>query len=171
MPDAPALRPDPRFGVLFCCMGNICRSPSAEGVFRAMAAEAGITDRLRIDSAGTHDYHVGAPPDRRAQSHALRRGYDLSGLRARQVGAADFDAFDLVLAMDRENLALLRRVCPPRHASRLRLMMSFAPAAGTDVVPDPYYGDGDGFERVLDLLELASRGLLAHVLEALRQPG
>ncbi len=149
--------------ILFCCMGNICRSPSAEGVFRAMINDAGMAARVCIDSAGTHGYHVGAPPAARAQSPAARRGYDLSGLRARQVASADFARFDLIIAMDHDNLALLRCQCPSEHLHKLRLMMDFAPTAGIDIVPDPYDGGGDGFERVLDLLEQASRGLLAYV--------
>ncbi len=149
--------------VLMCCMGNICRSPSAEGVLRAQLVAAGLQHAVRVDSAGTHDYHVGEPPDRRAVAHAARRGYDIAALRARQVEVADFDRFDLVLAMDRDNLARLRALCPVPLQPRLRLLMSFAPAAGSAEVPDPYYGGAAGFERVLDLLELGCRGLLAHL--------
>lgn len=149
--------------ILFCCMGNICRSPSAEGVFRAMVDEAGLAGLVDIDSAGTHGYHVGEPPDTRAQRHAARRGYDLSRQRARQVDRADFVRFDLIVAMDHDNLALLRDQCPPGLAHKLCLMMDFAPMAGIDIVPDPYYGGAAGFDRVLDLLEQASSGLLAHV--------
>ena len=152
-----------RYAVLFCCMGNICRSPSAHGVLRAAAEQAGLLEQLHIDSAGTHGYHVGEPPDARAQRHALRRGIDLSGLRGRQVEAADFERFDLIVAMDHDNLELLRQACPPQLQHKLRLMMSFAPRAGSDVVPDPYYGGAQGFERVLDLLETACAGLLGHV--------
>ena len=149
--------------ILFCCMGNICRSPSAEGVFWSMIDAAGLTGRVDIDSAGTHGYHVGEPPDTRAQRHAARRGVDLSRQRARQVDRADFERFDLIVAMDHDNLRLLREQCPPEHAHKLCLMMDFAPTAGIDIVPDPYYGGAAGFDRVLDLLEQASRGLLAHV--------
>ena len=149
--------------VLFCCMGNICRSPSAEGVFRAQLAAAGLHDAVHVDSAGTDGWHAGEAPDARATRHAARRGYDLVSLRARRVEVADFERFDLVLAMDRDNLARLRALCPPRRQARLRLLMSFAPDAGSEVVPDPYYGGADGFEHVLDLIEQACHGLLEHV--------
>ena len=152
-----------RLGVLFCCMGNICRSPSAEGVLRAQLDAAGLHDAVHVDSAGTDGWHVGEAPDARAVRHAARRGYDLSGQRARCIGVADFERFDLVLAMDRDNLARLRALCPPPRQARLRLLMSFAPEAGSEVVPDPYYGGADGFEHVLDLLEQACHGLLEHV--------
>ncbi len=152
-----------RYAVLFCCMGNICRSPSAEAVFRAAAEQSGMAAQLLIDSAGTHGYHAGEAPDARAQRHALRRGLDLAGLRARQVVAEDFARFDLIVAMDHDNLELLRQSCPPGMEHKLRLMMSFAPRAGIDIVPDPYYGGPEGFERVLDLLDLACAGLLGHV--------
>ena len=160
-----------QYKILFCCMGNICRSPSAEGVFRAAVDEAGLSGRVIIDSAGTHGYHVGEPPDTRSQRHAARRGYDLSRQRARQVEDADFARFDLIVAMDHDNLALLRAQCPSSHAHKLRLMMDFAPAAGIDVVPDPYYGGASGFERVLDLLEQASSGLLVEVRRQLNVLG
>ena len=152
-----------RYGVLFCCMGNICRSPSAEGVFRAQLAEAGLQQAVRVDSAGTDGWHVGEAPDARARHHAALRGYALDDLRARRVEVDDFARFDLVLAMDHDNLARLHALCPRGAAARLRLLMSFAPAAGSAVVPDPYYGGASGFERVLDLIELGCRGLLAHV--------
>lgn len=153
----------PRYAVLFCCMGNICRSPSAEGLFRRAAERAGVLEELLVDSAGTHGYHVGEAPDARAQRHALRRGCDIGSLRARQVAPEDFQRFDLVVAMDRDNLELLRRSCPPELEHRLRLMMSFAPRAGSDIVPDPYYGGPESFEHVLDMLELACAGLLGQV--------
>jgi protein-tyrosine phosphatase len=156
---AAAPRP---FRVLMVCMGNICRSPTAEGVLRHKLEAAGLADRVEVDSAGTHDYHVGNPPDTRSQRHALRRGIDLSALRARQVGAADFERFDLLLAMDRDNLALLEEACPdPAYRSRLGCLMAYAPAAGSMVVPDPYYGGAAEFEQVLDLVEQACDGLLA----------
>lgn len=153
--------------VLFVCTGNICRSPSAEGVFRAMLESEGLAGRVTADSAGTHGYHVGEPPDPRSCRAALARGVDLRPLRARQVGAGDFRAFDLVVAMDRGHLAHLERLCPAAERHRLALFMSFAPGQGTPDVPDPYYGAGDGFERVLDLIEAGSRGLIAHLRERL----
>lgn len=146
--------------ILFVCTGNICRSPTAEGVFKALADRAGL--RTEADSAGTHDYHVGSAPDRRATAHARRRGYDLSGLRARQVTQADFEAFDLVLAMDRSHLRTMEGLCPPAYRHKLRLFLEFAGQPGADV-PDPYYGGAEGFERVLDMVEAASRGLVDHV--------
>jgi protein-tyrosine phosphatase len=156
--------------VLFVCMGNICRSPTAEGVFRRMVEEAGLQDKIRVDSAGTHDYHVGAPPDTRAQLHAERRGYDLSGLRARQVRASDFTDFDLILVMDRRNLDTLLRVCPRQHAHKLRLFLEYAPLLEEVEVPDPYYGGERGFDYVLDMVEDAARGLLAVMLREPRLP-
>lgn len=145
--------------VVFVCMGNICRSPTAEGVFRRMVEEAGLAGEVSIDSAGTHDYHTGSPPDARAQQHALKRGYDLSSQRARQVRLSDFTESDLVLVMDRVNLSTLARVCPPEHRHKLRLFLSFSKQR-EDEVPDPYTGGEAGFERVLDLVEDAARGLL-----------
>ncbi|MBL8704320.1 MAG: low molecular weight phosphotyrosine protein phosphatase [Rhodospirillales bacterium] len=146
--------------VLFVCTGNICRSPTAEGVFRHVAAEAGLADRFHVDSAGTHGYHLGEPPDARAVALALKRGYDLSALRARQFTAADYADFDLLLAMDRGHLKIMRRLAPPRDAERARLFLSYAPACGIDDVPDPYYGDERDFARTLDLIERGSRALL-----------
>ena len=141
--------------ILFVCTGNICRSPTAEGVFREMARRQGL--RVHVESAGTHDYHVGEPPDERAQHHAKRRGYDLSEQRARHVSTGDFEAFDLIVAMDRGHLRLLQRACPPQHREKLRLFL-----ADRDV-PDPYYGGPGGFEQVLDLVEVACRDLLAEI--------
>ncbi len=146
--------------VLFVCMGNICRSPTAEGVFRQLAREAGLEEAVRIDSAGTHDYHVGKAPDARAQAAALRRGFDLSLLRARQVKERDFLEFDHILAMDRENLANLQRICPPGHRHKIRLFLSYSSRFAEREVPDPYYGGRQDFDHVLDLVEDASRGLL-----------
>ncbi|MGC9163103.1 MAG: low molecular weight protein-tyrosine-phosphatase [Thiomonas sp.] len=151
------------FSVLFVCMGNICRSPTAEGVFRAKVRAAGLDGRVHIDSAGTHAFHVGSPPDRRSQRHASQRGYDLSSLRARAVEEADFARFDLLLAMDWDNLALLEQQCPPQYASRCRLFLSFAPHAPMAAVPDPYYGTERDFEQALDLIEQGCDGLLAFV--------
>ncbi len=150
-----------KYAILMCCMGNICRSPTAEGVLRAKLQSAGLADRIELDSAGTHDYHVGRAPDARSQRHALRRGYDLSALRARQVGVADFDRFDLVLAMDLDNMAALRRLHPEVSPDKLRLLMSFATRHRAEEVPDPYYGEGDGFEQVLDYVEDACDGVVA----------
>lgn len=150
--------------VLFVCMGNICRSPTAEGVFRQLAEAAGLGGAIAIDSAGTHDYHVGEPPDRRAQAAAAKRGYDLSGLRGRQVGVEDFHAFDYVLAMDYANLAVLERLCPPQQAHKVGLFMEFGRSFAAAEVPDPYYGGADRFERVLDMIEDAGRGLLQEIV-------
>ena len=149
--------------VLFVCTGNICRSPTAEGVFRAVVARAGLDRRIAADSAGTHGYHVGDPPDARSCAAARGRGIELDALRARQVTAADFTEFDLVLAMDRGHHAQLARLCPPGRHDRLHLFMDFAPGLGIRDVPDPYYGAGDGFERVLDMIEAGCDGLLAHI--------
>ncbi len=147
--------------VLFVCMGNICRSPTAEGVFRQRVAAAGLSERFVIDSAGTHGYHVGEPPDERSMAYASRRGYDLSAQRSRKLTAQDFEQFDYLLAMDHDNLKLLQAACPPQHQHKLGLMMSHATRSGSEVVPDPYYGGGRGFDVVLDYLEDASEGLLA----------
>ncbi|MEW6313268.1 MAG: low molecular weight protein-tyrosine-phosphatase [Pseudomonadota bacterium] len=149
--------------VLFVCMGNICRSPTAEAVFRHQVELAGLDGHIHIDSAGTHDYHIGDPPDARAQRAAKKRGYDMSSLCGRQVGCDDFQHFDLILAMDRHNLDLLQRQCPPEYATKLRLFMEFSENYDEMEVPDPYYGGGDGFERVLDLVEDAARGLLGEL--------
>jgi protein-tyrosine phosphatase len=154
--------------VLFVCTGNICRSPTAEGVFRRHVEEAGLADRIALASAGTHDYHVGGCPDPRAQAAALRRHYDLSRLRARSLRAGDFQEFDHLLAMDRGHLAFLRRACPPAHREKIALFMSFAREAGYSEVPDPYYGGPADFELVLDLIEAASRGLLDTLAGQLR---
>lgn len=149
--------------VLFVCMGNICRSPTAEAVFRARVEEAGLAGQIRIDSAGTHDYHIGEPPDARTQRAAAKRGYDMSNLRGRQVERADFGRFDYVLAMDNANLSILQRLRPNDADSHLGLFLDFAERHGDHEVPDPYYGSVDGFERVLDMAEDASDGLLRHI--------
>ena len=148
--------------ILFFCMGNICRSPTAEGVMRAKLADAGL-DHIKVDSAGTHGYHRGEPPDERSQQHARRRGYDLSAQRARPLIAQDFEHFDLVLGMDENNLRETARLCPPEHRHKLQRLMDYAPSAGSVVVPDPYYGGDAGFEEVLDLVEAACDGLLARL--------
>jgi protein-tyrosine phosphatase len=147
--------------VLFVCMGNICRSPTAEGAFRRIVAQSGMESSVFIDSAGTHDYHVGAPPDRRAQSAAAGRGYDISGLRGRLVSERDCAEFDYILAMDADNLANLQRLCPARHRHKLHLFLTFSARYPGQEVPDPYYGGSQGFETVLDMVEDASHGLLA----------
>ena len=149
--------------ILFVCLGNICRSPTAEVVFRAVAQREAPDLTLEIDSAGTAGYHVGELPDRRTRQAAARRGYDMSALRARIVEPDDFEHFDLILAMDRENLRALERSAPAQARDRLRLFLDFAPEAGISEVPDPYYGGPNGFEDVLDLVEAASRGLLEHL--------
>jgi protein-tyrosine phosphatase len=149
--------------VLFVCMGNICRSPTAEGVFKRLVNDAGLDAEIESDSAGTHDYHIGDPPDGRSQAAAGRRGYDLSALRARQVAHDDFASFDYVLAMDETNLTALLSLCPAHYRERVKLFLEFAPEAGHREVPDPYYGGAQGFEEVLDLVELAAQGLLDHI--------
>lgn len=151
--------------VLFVCMGNICRSPTAEGVFRGMVEQQGLGEKIIIDSAGTHDYHIGDAPDARAQAAAARRGYDLSGLRARQIVPDDFSTFDYVLAMDEANLGLLQQQCPEHRRDRLKLFLEFADDGALREVPDPYYGGAPGFELVLDLVENAGRGLLREIIK------
>ena len=152
--------------VLFVCMGNIFRSPTAEAVFRRTVREAGLDDFIECDSAGTHDYHIGEPPDHRAQNAAGRRGYDMSQLRGRQVSRRDFDEFDYVVAMDRRNHSLLQALCPPGCEDKLRLFCDFhADHAGREV-PDPYYGGNRGFEQVLDLIEAVSESIVARLRPA-----
>jgi protein-tyrosine phosphatase len=146
--------------ILFVCMGNICRSPTADGVMRKLVEDAGLQHAIEIDSAGTHGYHVGAPPDARSQAAARRRGYDLSPLRARQVEERDFTAFDLLLAADSDNLDYLQRRCPPHLKGRLHLIMEFARNKVALEVPDPYHEGAQGFEIVLDYIEDACGGLL-----------
>ena len=149
--------------VLFVCMGNICRSPTAEGVLRKLIEERAPGFDVQIDSAGTHAYHVGEPPDPRAQRAAKRRGVDLSAQRARRVTDRDFAHFELVLAMDEQNRDALLEICPPEHRGRVRLLLEFAPHVGRSDVPDPYYGGSNGFEHVLDLVEEAAAGVLEHL--------
>ncbi|MFZ9336030.1 MAG: low molecular weight protein-tyrosine-phosphatase [Burkholderiaceae bacterium] len=151
------------------CMGNICRSPTAEAVLRHRAERAGLAQWLHIDSAGPHGYHPGEPPDARSQRHAALRGYDLSGLRARQLVDADYQRFDLLLAMDWDNLALMEAGCPQPHRRKLRRLMEFAPEGSSPVVPDPYLGGPQGFEQVLDLIEHASDGLTKHLEKLIRR--
>jgi protein-tyrosine phosphatase len=150
-------------------MGNICRSPTAEAVFRRAVDEAGLKDLIECDSAGTHGYHIGEPPDQRAQQAASRRGYDMGNLRGRKVGKQDFAHFDYVVAMDRRNFSLLEEMCPAEHADKLRLYCDFDEHyAGRDV-PDPYYGGPGGFEQVLDMLEAVSGSLVAHLRQSHRK--
>jgi protein-tyrosine phosphatase len=152
-----------RISILFVCMGNICRSPTAEGVFRHMLADRAPELDVKIDSAGTHAYHIGSTPDVRAQTAARERGVDLAHQAARVVGDQDFARFDYILAMDSSNLDYLKAMCPPEYQSRLHLFLEYAPDAGEQSVPDPYFGGQDGFGRVLDLVEQASAGLIWHL--------
>lgn len=147
--------------VLFVCLGNICRSPTAEGVFRHLVEQRGLSDKISIDSAGTHAYHIGEPPDSRAQAEARRRGIDIGSLRGRQAKAEDFLSFDYVLAMDASNFSNLQKICPQGHAQRLSLFLDFAPELNRREVPDPYYDDG--FSAVYDMIEAAAQGLLADI--------
>lgn len=150
--------------VLFVCLGNICRSPTAEGVFRRLVQERQLEAAITIDSAGTGDWHIGRPADMRAAKAALTRGYDLSALRARQAVAEDFYHFDYILAMDSANLNNLRELAPDDYAGHLGLFLEFSGQDRYTEVPDPYYGGDQGFELVLDLIEDASEGLLRHIL-------
>ena len=152
--------------ILMVCTGNICRSPTADGVLRHMLAEYRLNDRIEVDSAGTQSYHVGEAPDRRSQKHALQRGYDLSNLRARQVIAADYAEYDLILAMDRSHLSYLKQYCPIEYQAKLKLFLSFASQTTEQDVPDPYYGGDQGFEYVLDLIEDACQGVVQSFLQA-----
>ena len=149
-----------RESVLFVCLGNICRSPTAEGVFRQRATRAGLNDLIVVESAGIGDWHVGEPPDRRAIAHAAKRGYDLRRQRARQICEADFERFKWILAMDRDVLRGVNDLRPDSHEGHVGLFLDFAPSLGVRDVPDPYFGAADGFERVLDLIEAGSDSLL-----------
>lgn len=151
--------------VLFICMGNICRSPTAEGVFRHLVESRNLSDQIFIDSAGTHAYHVGEQPDRRSQQVALQRGIDMSSQRARKVESDDFDDFDYVLAMDNANYRDLKNQASPAGRKKLHLFMDFAKGWSEAEVPDPYYGGSNGFDRVFDMVEAASDGLLNDILE------
>ncbi|MEW8291374.1 MAG: low molecular weight protein-tyrosine-phosphatase [Candidatus Thiodiazotropha endolucinida] len=153
-----------KINILFVCMGNICRSPTAQGVFRDIVEKQGLSDYIATDSAGTIDYHTGSKPDRRARETAIKRGLDLSDLRARIVTSEDFERFDYVIAMDRSNYADLEALCPPGREDRLHLFLDFAPHQPVREVPDPYYGGAAGFDRVFDLVEEASRGLLDNIM-------
>ena len=151
--------------VLFVCMGNICRSPMAEGAFAKTVQNAGLGTQILIDSAGTHDYHVGDAPDLRAQRTALSHGYDISGLRGRQVQDSDFERFDYILAMDKQNLNNLTRRANVRHHHKIRLLLSFSRRYPNLDVPDPYYGGQQGFDQTLDMVEDAAQGLLKTIME------
>lgn len=153
--------------VLFVCLGNICRSPTADGIFRELVSKAGLDQKIIVDSAGTGGWHIGKSPDSRTVAAARKRGYDLSVLRARQVQSCDFDEFDYVLAMDKTNLADLQRLKPAHYVGHLGLFLDFGAASEYREVPDPYYGDADGFELVLDLVEAAADGLLTHIRQRL----
>ncbi len=153
--------------VLFVCMGNICRSPTAHGVFESMVEKAGLSQQIHVDSAGTHAYHVGNAPDPRSQQTALARGFDLSSQRARKAEREDFQRFDYILAMDRDNYRDLQRLCPHGMEEKLSLFMDFAPELGVEEVPDPYYGGSRGFENVFDMVELAAQGLLEDIRKRL----
>ncbi|MBK1674017.1 phosphotyrosine protein phosphatase [Ectothiorhodospira shaposhnikovii] len=152
-----------KVSVLFVCMGNICRSPLAQGVFEHHLARAGLSDVIHVDSAGTHAYHVGEPPDERARRTAQARGIDLSAQRARRMEREDLDRFDYVLVMDRDNLESVRRMGEARSGVRLSLLMEFGEGWSEKEVPDPYYGGSTGFERVMDMVEDAALGLLNHI--------
>lgn len=151
--------------ILFVCMGNICRSPTAEGVFKAKLHKSKLLDAIHVDSAGTHNYHPSSPPDSRSQMHALKRGYDLSNLRARAVIDEDFEKFDLLITMDWDNRALLEQRCPPHLQHKIRGFAEFLNTSNATVIPDPYHGDEKNFEHVLDLVEEASEGLMSYVIK------
>lgn len=157
--------------VLFVCMGNICRSPMAEGIFRREIIKAGLQDKVHVDSAGTHSYHVGARPDQRAQNAVSRRGVNISELRGRQVADVDFERFDYILAMDRANLDNLKRRAPARWHGKIRLLLSFSRKYPNLDVPDPYYGGQSGFEENLDMIEDAVQGLIREIQSIQQGPG
>ena len=159
--------PEPRMSVLMVCMGNICRSPMAEAVLRGKLQRAGLAEAVRVDSAGTHGFHRGNPPDPRGVAQAQARGYSLAGLKSRPVTADDFERFDLLLAMDQDNLRSLRRDCPPALHERLGLLLAHAPALGVLEVPDPYYSSVAAFDAALDLIEPACDGLVQHLRQRL----
>ena len=154
---------DTNVNVLFICMGNICRSPLAHGLFEHRVKRAGLTEKISIDSAGTHAYHVGNLPDPRSQQTAQSHGIDLSSQRARQVTDSDFERFDYVLAMDNDNYALLSEQCPDKHQHKLKLFLEFASQLDETEVPDPYYGGDAGFEKVYQLIDAAADGLMADI--------
>lgn len=151
--------------VVFVCMGNICRSPTAEGVFRHVVKQKKLQDVIKIDSAGTHAYHIGESPDSRSQATAKSRGVDLSAQRARKVEAIDFERFDYVIAMDRSNYENLKALATVEQQEKLHLFMDFTNAWDNTEVPDPYYGSGDGFKNVFDMVQSASEGLLENIVK------
>jgi protein-tyrosine phosphatase len=151
--------------VLFVCMGNICRSPTAEGVFNKYIKDMGTTDRFNIDSAGTHAYHVGEQSDPRSRQTAQSRGVDLSKIRARKVAPSDFEQFDHILAMDSSNLNILIDSCPEQYQHKIALFLDYAPEQSETDVPDPYYGGANGFDHVFDLVEDASAGFYKHIMK------
>lgn len=153
------------FSVLFVCMANLCRSPTAHGVFKRKLMDAGMAHLVKVDSAGTHNYHPGSPPDARSQVHAERRGYDLSDLKARKITVDDFEQYDLILVMDWDNLALVQDVCPPKYQTKVRRLTEFCMRHHSPVVPDPYYGGSHKFDHVLNLVEDACEGLIKHVMQ------
>jgi protein-tyrosine phosphatase len=152
--------------ILFVCMGNICRSPTAHGVLQHKVKQQGLECTIAVDSAGTHNYHPNSPSDQRSQEHAAKRGYDLSELRARQITDADFDRHDLILVMDWDNLALIESMCPSIHRCKVRRLTEFCLTMDSPIVPDPYYGGDSGFDHVLNLVEDACDGLLRHLTDA-----
>ena len=153
--------------ILFVCLGNICRSPTADAVFKAQIKDAGLEQTIYIDSAGTHAYHIGNPPDQRSQQAALKRGYDMKGLRARAVQPNDFAEFDYILAMDNDNLAILADSCPEQYQHKIGLFMQFCSDSNFgEEVPDPYFGGNQGFEKVLDMVEKAGQGLIKHLSQS-----
>ena len=156
------------FKILFVCMGNTCRSPIAEAVFSKKLADRDLLHKFKIDSAGTHNFHPDSPPDEQSQIHALKRGYDLSNLRARPVVERDFEEFDLLLTMDWDNRALLEEMCPAAHLYKIRGLAEFLQTTQSPVIPDPYYGGDQGFEQVLDLIEEASEGLMKLTLQKVK---
>lgn len=158
-----------KINVLMVCMGNICRSPMAEGILRREIAKAGLQEQVMIDSAGTHSYHIGEPPDPRAQNAINLRGVNISGLRGRQVADADFDKFDYILAMDKGNLGILSRNAPAHAHGKIRLLLSFSSKYPNQEVPDPYYGGARGFEENLDMIEDAVQGVIGDIREKLAQ--
>ncbi len=157
--------------VLFVCMGNICRSPMAEGIFRKAVRDAGLEGHVEIDSAGTHAYHIGSPPDARAQQAIRQRGVDISGLRGRKVEDADFERFDYILAMDGDNVSRLMQRAPARHQDKIRRLLAFSRKYPNLDVVDPYYGGPQGFEENLDMIEDAVQGLIREIASASRSRG